>query len=100
MWIAKSKYDGTTYGKPYKSIYQCQKYIDKYLKEESDKHRKLRALKLFEKAYNRKPTKFTNKLTIKYIADDLELKSIELSLCNGILCYNVEQERFCEGFDF
>lgn len=100
MWIAKSKYNGTTYGKPYNSIYNCQAYIDKELKEESNKHRKLRALKIFKEKYKREPLKNMDSNFTKYMEDKFKLFAIEINLSNGILCWNIEQQRFCDGMDF
>lgn len=78
MWIAKNKDTGFEYPKKFNDIMDCQKYIDKELKDDL-----LKAKKDFVLGYM-----------------DSHKGAIPFFFSNRILCWNVEQKRFCDGFDF
>ena len=71
LWIAKNKDNGKEYPKKFSSIYDCQNYIDNELRDDLVKANK-----------------------------DYLIKTWNIFACNRILCYNVEQQRFCDSFDF
>lgn len=105
MWIAKNKDTGQTYGHKFNSIYDCQDFIDKELKDEQKE--------AFENFINSKSKKYTiDDLPKKYKKYSLDyqqhivnilniLERFRFSMCcNRILCWNTTQKRFCDGFDF
>lgn len=76
MWIAKNKDTGYEYPKVFSNIYDCQKYIDTELKED---------------------LKDANQ---KYVESMWKKGKWVIFYCNRILCYNKNQKRFADGFDF
>lgn len=78
MWIAKNKDTGKEYPKKFKSIYDCQDYINTELNED------------LRKANDEYVKRFRNH----------NFGFPPMFYCNRILCWNIEQKRFCDGFDF
>ena len=75
MWIAKNRATNEEYGKTYDSIMDCQNYIDT----------KLKVLNKFYKLVEE---------------EKRDLFKTNYNGANIIQCYNKEQKRWCDGFDF
>ena len=115
MWVAKNDITGQTYGKSFKSIYDCQKFIDtklmkiqlfwgmavgadnEYLKEED-----------YDKWFEEKFGKESDNLPLLKISCWFEYM-VHTTLANGlpknprnnvIRCWNTSQKRYATGFDF
>lgn len=101
MWVAKGKYNNKIYFKEFESIYECQDFIDNNLINEMEEARVDMYRYLYEHG-NHKGSSWPKHY------DDLDKTSklyVDLiirlnTLNNPILCWNVEQSRFCDGFDF
>ena len=86
MWVARTKnIDGTTNNKnlspKFESIYDCQKYIDQ----------------------NLQVLEFLLTEVLRYIDFNIDYKNdkkLKIRWGNMIRCYNLEQERFCDSYDF
>lgn len=126
MWIAKNSKTNETYGKKYKSIYDCQKFIDTELYILEYLYRRCECItksiknqKKFDDYMKKKYpngydiiTQMVESLTwcikplqknFKKILQGKEIKKIaqiEYHSNNIIRCYNVEQHRYADGFDF
>lgn len=100
-WIAKAKYDpeGKTYGNSFTDIHDCQRYIDNELKEEMEMQKE----NMFRYKYeNGNHPGMPDKYDDLEEFDKLYVQIVIIldTLNNPILCWNVEQERFCDSFDF
>ena len=130
MWIAKNSVTGTCYGKKYKSVYDCQSFINKELCIlEYEMQRCFSLEKEIIKDINEEDKSFFDiiKDAIDSFGEESGLKEdlsviVEFSLqgksqqeidrrlfelsCsrwqknNIIRCFNVEDKRFADGFDF
>lgn len=130
MWIAKNSITGKEYGKKYKDVYDCQKFIDTDLIVLEYEMEKVFALEndVLRRINNEGKSFFSIiQSAIDSFANDSGIKDdvhaiVEFSLqgksqkeldqelhrlaCarwqknNVIRCYNVSQKRWADGFDF
>lgn len=128
MWIAKNSITGKFYGEKYESIYDCQSFIDKklFLLEyemqrcfslEKDVVANLKKRSIFEimqDAFRDFENDSGIKDDIHAICEmtlsgrsqkEIDIEIHRLAMCrwqknNIIRCYNTEQQRFADGFDF
>lgn len=100
-WIAKAKYDpeGKTYGKVYNSLRECQNYIDSELNEEMEIQKENMYRYCYENGKHKGlPDKYDELSEEQKIWINLV---ISLNVWNNpILCWNVEEKRFADGFDW
>lgn len=111
-WIAKNDITGKTYGKTFKSIYDCQKYIDTELLKLQFLYSMIVGLeydikteddfkKWYQKEYNNNDNiaiEFSAR--IQFAIKDLFNGLPRNPRNNVIRCFNVQQNRFADGFDF
>lgn len=96
MWIAKNSITGKTYGNKFKSIYDCQSFIDIITD----------ALHSFESCDSMTEFREVVKMSLQGVKQskiDNYINNCALSKWsknNIIRCWNVEQNRFATGFDF
>lgn len=115
MWIAKNSITGKTYGKAFKSIYDCQEYIDKdllFLQYEWKSLSKMESLYDDEECFLKwksKNFKETGNFVIdtfqsrmQYLIEYLSsMKSFDGSHGQNVIrCYETSQKRYADGFDF
>lgn len=125
MWVAKNSYTGKVYSPKFNSIYDCQMYIYQNLQELEWEYRKIILLEKY--AENEKETfnksfieklaypikKFIKECTDEFHHAQLNLKEVEknskkmqekskmIYTSNNIIrCYEINQQRFANGFDF
>lgn len=130
MWIAKNSITGKTYGKKFKSIYDCQDFINKRLSileyefqrvfsleqqiEEDIKDKHLSFFDIIQKNLDefKQETGIEEDLNaiVRFTLEGRKQKDLDEELhrlsCtrwqknNVIRCWNVSQNRFADGFDF
>lgn len=114
MWIAKNSITGRTYGKKYSSIYDCQQYIDSELsilqyeymricaiEEGLDDERDFQQWLNQHEEYNSSSVNsvvLMIQARIAYAVSKFPFLTAHRN--NVIRCYNVQQKRFADGFDF
>lgn len=111
-WIAKNDITGTTYGKVFDSIYDCQRFIDTDLVVLQYEWKRICALEkeiLNEEDYKKWYADKYGKSNQNGLALDI-FSRIEYAIFhfadnysrsqNVIRCWYVEQNRFAEGMDF
>lgn len=110
MWIAKNDITGKTYGEPFESIYDCQKYIDTKLVILQYEWRRIAYLEedqINEEKYEKwsKERYGKDKSIITEIYGKIEyaihtMAENKYRSQNVIRCWIVEQKRYAEGMDF
>lgn len=115
MWIAKNSITGKTYGKAFKSIYDCQDYIDKELLFLQYEWKSLinmesqfdddQAFLKWKSKHFKETGNFvwdTFQSRIQYLVENMfAVKSFDGAHGQNVIrCYETSQRRYADGFDF